>query len=217
MTVVLSESEPDASLDTVFAAQLDAPQRSGKCTFHLAEAVVGLFKPVQTHAYVIITDLSNLPDIVPIDQRTVAGKANIKTHVLGTSGYLKDILAHQRFTAGKNQHRHPKLFQIVHDGEGFGRGEFARKIDIGGYGIAVVAGERAAADQVPADNRAWRFARRTHRYGIEQGLHVLGDSKHGYSLALRRKPVFFRMRVENRTSWARQCSPSSSLMAAMCD
>ena len=49
--------------------------------------------PIQTNADVIKTGCSNIFNVVFVDQGSVGGQADVKTHGLGASGNLKNIAA----------------------------------------------------------------------------------------------------------------------------
>ncbi len=167
-----------------------------------AELVVGLAQAIDADAHIVEACSGHPVGHGLVDQRAVGRETGIEAHGLGTRSDVEDIGPHQRLTAREDEHGHLESLEVVHHGEDFRRVQLARVVMVGRERVAMLAGEVAAADQIPDDDRATGFAT-VHRVVVAGGLgqrqlaHVLGDAEHrAQPSAVSRKPVFFRIAVE---------------------
>ena len=194
-----------------FQAAVEGPVPAAKAVVHRADAV-------QTDAHVVEPGLLDAVGHRGVDQRAVARQPDIEAHRPGARGDLEQVGTQQRLAAGEDQHRHAEGLQVGHHLEDLGGAEFACVVVVGRQRVAVLAGQVAAADQVPDDDRAARlqpawWRHRPVAFGRGQQPHILRNTKHGHS-SLMRRPVFFRMAVEYNTSPPRQAAPSTARTAS---
>ena len=76
------------------------------------------------------------------------------THGPGAPRDIENIRAQQWLTTRENQHRHTKGLQVIHDSEHLAGIQFTLEVDVRRYGIAMLASQVAASDQVPDYDRA---------------------------------------------------------------
>ena len=158
--VVLGHGEAHADLDALLVAQADRVHRGIVGAFQAAEAVVGRLQAVNRDADVVVADAGNPVDVGFVDERAVGREADIEAHVLGAPGDIEDVRPQQRLAARENQHRHAEGLEIVHDLVNLRGRKLAGEILVGRDRIAVLAGEVAAADEIPDDDRPGRLALR---------------------------------------------------------
>jgi hypothetical protein len=185
------------------AAQADAVQRRVEGAFLAAEAVVGLADAVEADADVVESRLGDAVDVGFVDQRAVGRQADVEAHGLGAAGDVEDVRPQQRLAAGEDQHRHAEGLEVVHHAEDFLGRQLAGEILVGGNRVAVLAGQVAAPDQVPDHHRAGRIALRAERRGVAFRC-MYWVMRNIRSASESASPVFLRMRVLYRMSWARQ-------------
>ncbi len=171
--VVAGQGKAHAHLHARIAAEPQCRHRGIERTGAAAEPVVRVAATVETDADVVETDVGDAIDVRCVDQRAVGGEPDVEAHRLGAPRDVEDIGTQQRLAARQDQHRHMERLEIVHHRKHFGRAEFAREIVIGGDGVAVLAGEIAAPDQVPDHHRPGRIAARPDRSRRDDLLHEL--------------------------------------------
>ncbi|MNQ96354.1 hypothetical protein D3C85_1119540 [compost metagenome] len=176
--VVLGHGVAHADLHAGVARQADAVQRQREAAVEAAELVVGGADAVEADADIVEADVGDAANVGRIDQRAVAGQADVEAHLLGATADVVDVRAQQRLAAGQDQHRHAEGLQVVHHREHLGGAQFTGEVLVGGDGVAVLAGQVAAADQVPDQHRAARRARRCDGGGLQQALQVVGEAQH---------------------------------------
>jgi len=176
--VVLRHGEAHADLQAEVAAEADAVQRFLEGALHAAELVVRLANAVEADADVVKVSLRDTADVGFVDQRAVGGETDVEAQALGPLRDVEDVRPQQRLAAGENQHRHAEALEVVHHGIDLLRAQFAGEVLVGGDRVAVLAGEVAAADQVPDDDRPRRIALLAQRRGMGDFFHVPRDSEH---------------------------------------
>jgi len=183
--VVLRErgAQPDAN--AVLAAQVDGVHRGDEAALELAPLVMNRFQAVDADADIVVLRRSHLLDIALVDQRAVGRQRHEEALFAGMGGELEDVVPQQRLATGKDQHTHTGFVQIVDDLQGFARIQLVAKFAVGGGGVAVLAGQVAAPQQIP-DNHRWACAAGAagaeHRQGRPgQGTQVMADSQHRVS------------------------------------
>ena len=67
---------------------------------------MGFTHPIDAYADIIEADSVDGIDVVPGNQRAVAGETHIETHLLGSQGDIKDIVPQERLAAREYQNRH---------------------------------------------------------------------------------------------------------------
>ena len=203
--VLLGQGEAHSHLDALLPAHADAPQGPVEGTVEASEAVVGGPQAVQADAHVVVAHLADGLQVGLLHQGAVGGQPQVEAQGLGPLRHLDDVGAHQGLAAGEDQHRHAEGAQVVHDPAHLGGVQFTLEVDVGGSGIAVLAGQVAAPDQVPDHHRPGGLAVGWGRPVVQGGLQVAGDAEHGVGpprqaalgdpgAAARRSPVFLRMR-----------------------
>ena len=202
-------------------------QAAVKRAFQAAEFVVRGLEAIEADANVVKPGVGNALRQRGIDQRAVGGQAGVKAHAARACGNLKNVFAQQRLAPREDERGHAKGFEVVHDGEDLGQRQLARVVMVGREGVAVLAGEVAAANEVPDNHRPARLAVvgagvLAAGLGLHEFTHVLADSEHGAALfrqsrqSFKRRPVFFKIALEYKMSWLRQALPSSSAISWAC-
>src|SRR5690606_38209130 len=125
-----------------------------------------------------------------------------------------------------DQHPHPGIMQTVDHPQRLAGIELIAELAVGGGGVAVLAGQVAAAQQVP-DHHRWAGSggatgTEYTQTGVGERAQVVAYSEHGDVSCERvvarsvtgegrfsRRPVFFRMRLLTSMLSARQASPSN--------
>ena len=142
-----------------------------------------VLQAVDADAQVIELRGGNSADVVLADERAVGGQCNKETELPRMVRQLEKIWAQQRLATRQNEYPHAGRVQVVDDAQGLVGVELVAKRAVGRCGIAVLAGEVAAAQQIPDDDRGPRAARcsRTrlgHGIGPGKGAQVMADSQH---------------------------------------
>ena len=212
--------EAQAHLHAPRAQEAHGGQAAVKRAVQPAEFVVRGLEAVQADAHVVKTGSGHAVGHGLVNQRAVGGQADVKAHALRARGNVEQVGAHQGLAAREDEHRHAESAQVVHHRMNLLRTQLARVVVVGRQGVAMLAGEVAAADQVPDHDRAGGLAVAHHGVlacglGFCQLAHVLADAKHGQS-SFRRRPVFLSTALEYRMSCWRQCGPSSWASWAAC-
>ena len=108
----------------MFFEQPDGVHGAGEGTLLIAEIVVGFgLGAVETERHHF--DLGRLDLLADgiIYQRAVGGQTHAEAFVRTVPGDIEDIVAEQRFAAGKHQHRTGVGGDVVDDRLGLGRGK----------------------------------------------------------------------------------------------
>jgi hypothetical protein len=179
-------------------------------TLEPAEAVVHGADAVQADADVVEAGPCHAVGHRRVDQGAVGGQADVEAHGLGAVGNVEQVRPQQRLAAGEDEHRHAGGLEVVHDAEDLGGAELAAVLMVGREGVAMFAGEVAAADEVPDDDRPRQHCAAPRRQcgvaaaalGGGEVAQVVGDAEHGECLRSSqpawpsRRPVFFRISLE---------------------
>ena len=183
------QAEKNAKAAEVVAgiAQQVTGQPTVEGAIQAAEEIVRLAQAVQADAHVVEAHGGDAVGHGLVDQGAVGRQARVELHVPGAFGDLEDVGPHQRLAAREDQHRHPVGLEVVHHAEHFLRGQLALVVVVGRQRVAVLAGQVAAADQVPDHHRPRRLAAApaggngvgARGLGLRELAHVLADAEHG--------------------------------------
>ncbi len=151
--VALVDGEAQAHLQPFGLAILDAFQRAAERAGHGAEPVVHLFAAVQRNADVGQAHFLQFAGLLLGDQGAVGGDDRPHAARGGVLGQFHQVLAHQRFAAGKEHHRRAVGGEIVDDGLALFGGDFVLAVGVDGLGVTVHALQIATAGHVPDHHR----------------------------------------------------------------
>ncbi len=203
--VVLGQGGAQANANAVPAAQVDGVHGRGEAALELAPVVVHRFQAVDADADVVVLRGGDLLDVLLVDQRAVGRQCNEEAALARVLGQFENVVAQQRFAAGKDQYADTGFVKIVDDLEGFGGVQLVAKYAVGGGGVAVLAGQVTAPQQVPDHHRrpcATGAACAQYRHGGPgEGTQVMADSQHE-RLSPRHASCVFRWRQHPRLAIA---------------
>src|SRR5699024_5154261 len=153
LEVVHGQGGAQAHPNVALAAQPGGIHGQVKTTGQAPERIVGFGQAIDADADVVVADIGNLVDIVFGNQRAIGGQRQKEALAGSIFRQGKDVRPHQGFATAQYQHPYAGIMQVIDHAQGFGGVQFAPEMGIGGRGVAVLAGQVAAPQQVPDNHR----------------------------------------------------------------
>ena len=181
LNIVVIDGKPQSYTLSHSHAVLNACHGLLEGPLHAPELVINILQAVQGNPHITYANLLDTGSHLTGNQGAVGGQGRAHPLLLGILRQLKEIRANQRLAAGKQQHRHMKIRQVINKSLGLRRGQLILVFLAVRAHVAMTAFQVAGLGGIPHHHRPHALTgpipHGVGRFCIAQGITIILPGK----------------------------------------